>query len=432
MEPFALWAMARGGAAREAHAIATAKRAAHAMPDLALTHQTVSLALADVAARAGDDAEARRLARTAFEFGAREGIRVVDRFVGAIALPPWAEWAVRENVCSGYALELLAATAPARVVPLLAALARDKAAEQRERAVRLLAQRGGRDAFEPLRIASEDRVARVRDAARAALGALDLRPPFALRIESLGELAVSRGAEPVRAEDWKGQTARRLLARLLVAEGRALPREQLREDLWPDAEPDAGRNNLRVAVTRLNDALDPERPSGAAPYFVLAEGDALRLRADAIADWDADRFRERLREADRAERANDEAGLLAASREALALYRGPLLDEIEDPWVAPLRRELADRFAATAQRAGPRLVRRGRLDEAAALAGQMLRADPADEHAFALRMRVQLARRDRAGALRTYGEAVAALRRELDLQPGPELVQLAARARSPE
>jgi len=296
--------------------------------------------------------------------------------------------------------------------------------------VRLLGRGGGRDGWPLWGAACAARVARVRDAARAAFDGIDLAPPFALRIRSLGALAVWRGETPVGPEDWKGQTARRLLARLLVAEGRTLAREQLREDLWPEAEPEAGRNNLRVAVTRLNDALDPARPAGAAPHFVISEGDTLRLRLDAVIEWDVARFRALLARAEDAERRGEDAQSVATAREALAQHGGALLPEIEDAWVVPLRRELADRAAAVAQRIGPRLVLRGRLDEAAALAEQMLRADPADEHGFALRMRVQLARGDRAAALRSYEEAVTALRRELDLEPGEELRQLAAQARS--
>ncbi|RIL00279.1 MAG: hypothetical protein DCC71_18825, partial [Proteobacteria bacterium] len=56
--------------------------------------------------------------------------------------------------------------------------------------------------------------------------------------------------------------------------------------------------------------------------------------------------------------------------------------------------------------------------------------DPADERAFALRMRVALARGDRAGALRAYQEAVTILRHELDIEPGPDLDNLAAQAKS--
>ena len=427
---YAAWALARGGEARRAHEFAQRHARTFAMPDLRLTHHTIGLALADVARAAGDERAAQRHARAAFEFGAREGIRVADPMIGDLVTPQWAEWAVRENVCADYALGRLAATTPLRVVPLLDELSRDRSADLRERAVQLLARRGGRDAHPALLAASDDRAARVRDLARTALAALDLRPPFVLQVRSLGRLEVLRGDTPVRGEDWKGQTARRLFARLLVAEGRAVARETLREDLWPDAEPEAGRNNLRVATTRLNDALDPQRPAGATPHFVVAEGESLRLHGDALADWDIARFRALLRAADEAERGGDDARGLAQTSEALALYAGPLLPELDDAWVLALRREVAERFAAAAHRAGPRLVRRGKLDEALQLADRLLRDDPADERAVALRMRAQLARGDRVAALRSYEGAVAVLRRELSLEPGAELEQLAAQARA--
>jgi DNA-binding SARP family transcriptional activator len=332
---------------------------------------------------------------------------------------------VREDVCADYAVDRLEATAPEQVLPLLAELARDRNAALRERGVRLLARRGGRDTYEALRAASEDRTPRVRDAARAALATIDLRPPFDLRIRSLGLLEVTRGDVPIRADAWKGQTARRLLVRLLVAEGRPVPREQLREDLWPDAGVDAGRNNLRVAVSRLNDALDPDRPPGATPYFVVADGDTLALRREAVEHWDVSRFRAALGGESADATAPD---ALAALRGALALYEGPFAPEIEDAWVMPLRSELAGRFAAAAYELGPRLLRRGRHDEALGLAERLLREDPADERASALRMRVQLARGERSAAMRSYACAQDALR-ELGLEPGPELAELARRVR---
>jgi LuxR family maltose regulon positive regulatory protein len=422
---FALWALARGGDPRRAHEIARSRRRTFSMPDLPLAHHTVGLALADVARAAGDETEARRLARAAFESAARAGLRSVEPLVGRFVTPHWAAWAVREDVCADYALDRLEATAPERVVPLLAALARDRNAILRERGVRLLARRGGRDAYEVLRAASEDRTPRVRDLARTSLATLDLRPPFRLRIQSLGGFEIARGEAPIRADDWKGHTARRLLVRLLVAEGRAVARERLREDLWPDAEPEAGRNNLRVAASRLNDVLDPDRPAGAAPHFVVAEGETLALRRDAIETWDVTRLRMLLAAA-----GEEDAGdAFAAMREAIALYAGPFAPEIEDAWVAPLRREIAERFVTVAHAVGPRLVRRNRLDDALALADRVLRDDPADERAAALRMRAQLARGDRSAALRSWADAQRALG-ELGLEPGPELAELARRIRA--
>jgi DNA-binding SARP family transcriptional activator len=166
------------------------------------------------------------------------------------------------------------------------------------------------------------------------------------------------------------------------------------------------------------------------PHFVVTEDDGLRLHPDALADWDAARFRALLHDAEAAERDGEDTRSLANTREAIALHRSPLLVEFDDAAIVALRRELADRFKAAAHRIGPRLLQRGLVDEASAVADQLLAADPADERAFAMRMRAQLARGDRAAALRSYEAAVVALRRELSIEPGAELDQLAARART--
>ena len=354
---YALWLLSRCGDATAAWRLARRHRASFRLSDFGLTQHTVLLVHADIAQRAGEAAVAQRSAREAFEYGARFGVRMVEPIVGDLVTEEWAAWAIREGICAEYAMERLEAIAPARVSPLLHQLARDRNTEARASAVRLLARSGGRVSYEALREASQDRVARVRDAASAALAVIDLRPSFALRVDSFGHLEVFRGDETVTSDAWKGQTARRLFANLLAAEGRLVPREQLRSALWPDAEPEAGRNNLRVAITRLNDALDPERPSGATPHFVVAEGDGLRLHPDALADWDAARFRELLREAETAERAGEDARCLAKTREAIALYRGALLAEFDDDAIVALRRGVADRFAAAAHRIGPRRTR---------------------------------------------------------------------------
>jgi LuxR family maltose regulon positive regulatory protein len=426
---FALWALGRAGAADEAWRLAQRWRRHFDQPGLRLAQHAMQLALADLALHAGDAEQARARACEAVAFAEREGLREPDPWIGALAGPAVAELALRAGASPDAACRLLAATAPARVAPLLGELAADPDPAVRARAVTLLARRGGRAAFEPLRAASRDAEPRVREVARAALDGLDLRPDFALEIRSFGGLSVLRGGTVVGSDSWKGLTARRLFARLLVAEGGPVRREQLLEDLWPGTEFGAARNNLRVATARLHDALDPGRPAGAPPHFVIADDQTLRLHPDAVERWDVTTFRSRLHEAADAERAGDISGALECERAALALYAGPLLDGIDADWAEPLRRALAQRFAAAGHRVGPRLVRRGRLDDALALAEHLLRADPADEQAYALRMRAQLAAHDRAGALRSFEDAAAALRRELDLEPGDELCGLVAGVR---
>ena len=62
------------------------------------------------------------------------------------------------------------------------------------------------------------------------------------------------------------------------------------------------------------------------------------------------------------------------------------------------------------------------------MASRLLEEDPADEVAWALRMRVRLARGERTAALRLYATARGTLRRELDLEPGDALRALAEEA----
>src|SRR4030095_4050239 len=71
LEPWALWALARGGGAGRAPAHGENPR-----------RHTVALARAARAERAGDSTEAQRLARAAFEYGARERIRALDSMLG--------------------------------------------------------------------------------------------------------------------------------------------------------------------------------------------------------------------------------------------------------------------------------------------------------------------------------------------------------------
>jgi LuxR family maltose regulon positive regulatory protein len=424
----ALWVMARAGEAEEAWRVAQGLRKRLGDPDVPLAHHTALLALAETARAAGDLASARSLAREGWAFATRHGLTACDPLLGASVSPWTGGEALRQGVAPQYVIARLRAIVPEALPGLLAEQLRDADAAVRERAAAAMGELRARRFHEPLRQAARDRSARVRAAAEQALARLDLRPDYALRVESLGDFRVWRGAVPIDAAEWRGATARRLFQRLLIACGKAVPRDELQEDLWPGAEPDAAANSLRVATSRLNDALEPERPAGAPPHFVVTRGDGLALEIGED-DWDASRWLARLGRLEVAEREGRVAPL-EEQRRALDGYRGALLPEVRDePWVLPLRRELDSRFRRLAQRVGSRVLLRGRVEEALALAERLLASEPADEAAVALAMRAHLAAGERAAALRAYERAREALRAALDLPPGRELEALADQAR---
>ena len=84
-----------------------------------------------------------------------------------------------------------------------------------------------------------DRDASVRAAARRARAHLDARPRPAIRLITLGRLAVERDGVPVPETAFGRQKARALLGILLAARG-AVHRERIQDWLWPEAPRGAG------------------------------------------------------------------------------------------------------------------------------------------------------------------------------------------------
>ncbi len=125
-----------------------------------------------------------------------------------------------------------------------------------------------------------------------------------------------------------------LLARLALFPRRDHPREELIDLLWPDADGDAGRLSLRVALASLRRQIEPpEVPAGS---IVNADRMTIRLRPGAFT-CDAAAFEAALAEAARA--ASPEAKRTALDR-ALALFSGELLPGFYDDWICEERERL--------------------------------------------------------------------------------------------
>src|SRR5262245_50802479 len=145
-----------------------------------------------------------------------------------------------------------------------------------------------------------------------------------------------------RALDIVSKKNRALLAYLALAPAGPVPRDRLVALLWSDRDDEHGRNSLRQALVALRRDLNGVGPS---PLLIADDAVALdpsRVRVDAV------------------EFARLAAGGgVQALREAMALYRGDLLDglAIRDPafeeWVAPECERLRDLAIATLERLWP-------------------------------------------------------------------------------
>lgn len=189
-----------------------------------------------------------------------------------------------------------------------------------------------------------------------------------------------------------------LLLAYLVIEG-PTPRAALASMLWPEAEPERARANLRQRLFHLRKAVG----------FDLLEGSLVaRLRADVEADLD-----------------DSDAGLGELLAGVGEIDAGDLAD-----WLgttrARRRAARGDRLAGEATR----LEDAGSFDAALRIAQQLVDADPTSEHAHRRLMRLHYLRGDRAAALSAFDRCCDLLEHALGVAPEPETEALRARIES--
>jgi DNA-binding SARP family transcriptional activator/tetratricopeptide (TPR) repeat protein len=200
-----------------------------------------------------------------------------------------------------------------------------------------------------------------------------------------------------------------LLTYLFVHASAPLSRDAVAFALWPDdIESDARANLRRHLFYLVNDVLPAPPPKTA---WIVADKRTIGWNAAAPAWCDVREF-ERL------------AADPASAAEAVALYRGDLLEGFDDEWLEAPRerlRELQVRLLLD-------LIAASRATGAHAAgigyARQLLAIDPWREDGIRALIELRNANGDRAGALATYRDFVKRLQAEMGVAPMPETTRV--------
>ena len=236
----------------------------------------------------------------------------------------------------------------------------------------------------------------------------------------LGPLEITAGGQPLPVQ---GARTRAVLAMLLVHANQVVPADRLTAELWAGQPADRAAASLQVRVSQLRKAL---RAAGEADRLVTRPpGYLIRVTPGEL---DAPRFEHLTRDGETALAAGD--GALAARRldEALGLWRGAALADVDD---APFARgggaRLEEqRLAALESRAEARLACGGHRE----LIGELetlTAAHPLRERLWAHRMLALYRAGRQAEALRAYRDLRAVLTGELGIEPSPALRELEGR-----
>ncbi len=223
-----------------------------------------------------------------------------------------------------------------------------------------------------------------------------------------------------RRLDLGGQRQQAVLARLLVAGGRAVPVGVIIDELWPAGPPAQALSTVQGYVSRLRRALEPDRaPREEAGILVSAPpGYALRADTQRVDTW---RFESLVK----SDHGGDSGHILERMETALALWRGPALAEFADlPWAQAEGLRLDELRLLAIERRGDAAVRLGRTGALIPDLEAHASAHPLREEAWRL-LALALYRAGRQGdALGALSRARKALREELGLDLGPALQRL--------
>jgi len=228
-----------------------------------------------------------------------------------------------------------------------------------------------------------------------------------LRIDLLGGFTATYNNEAIKALE--KARLQELLAYLMLHRHAPVSRQKLAYAFWPEASDKQARKNLRTLLSRLRQAL-PD-----ADDFLVVDAQAVQWRADASCTLDIADFEQALVEVGRAQQVENQASALET---AIECYRGELLPDCYDDWVAPERERLRNAYQRALEQLILLLEEQRRYDAAIRYGQRLLREDPLHEAAYRRLMRLHALNGNRAGALRIYHTCTNVLQRELGVEPG--------------
>lgn len=198
---------------------------------------------------------------------------------------------------------------------------------------------------------------------------------------------------------------------LLLHANRVVSRDRLIDELWDTSPPETATTALQVHVSGLRKALGHDAIATQAPgYMVSVDPGAL----------DLEQFEQLVKEA----HGEDAETAAERLREALELWRGPPLADLDASFVQAERAELEERRASAVEQRIEADLELGRHAELVSELEALVREDPLRERRRAQLMLALYRSGRQADALDVYRHGRKLLADELGLEPGGELRQL--------
>jgi DNA-binding SARP family transcriptional activator/Leucine-rich repeat (LRR) protein len=254
-----------------------------------------------------------------------------------------------------------------------------------------------------------------------------------LSLTLLGAFQITLDGEPVTG--FESDKVRALLVYLALEADRSHRRDALAEMLWPDRPEGVARNSLRQALANLRKAIGDREAS---PPFLRVTRGEVWFNPDSAHWLDVAACSALLAacHVHRHRRVETCEPCIRRLREAVALYRGPFLEQFYlgdsaafEEWALVQRERMQRQAMKTLKHLTAYHERRGEYKEACEFARRQVELEPWNEAAQRELMRTLALSGQRSAALKQYQACRRVLADELGVEPAKQTTELFAQIR---
>jgi DNA-binding SARP family transcriptional activator len=251
-------------------------------------------------------------------------------------------------------------------------------------------------------------VPRLRRRLRGKTATVPFAPPR-LTIQALGRAQTRLDGRPVTAPEWQSRQIVRDLFFLLLAHPEGLTKEAVGIIFWADKSPSQLKLQFKNTIYRLRRALGQD--------VILFNEGRYQFNRTLDYEYDVETFLGKLAQAQEAADPDEQA---AAYREAIDLYTGSYLPEMEGTWVFPERERLWQAYSEAILNLAEFYLETGEYRMTLEYCRRILVQDPTLEMGHRLAMRAHAATGNRTAIVRQFERCQQALLEEVNALPSPQ------------
>jgi len=231
-----------------------------------------------------------------------------------------------------------------------------------------------------------------------------------LKIQCLGPFRVFIDDREVT---WRTTKARDLCAYLFYYRGKPVHKEKILEALWPDSSIDRSSTLFHTNMYQLRQAIK----TGPGNQPVKHQKKQYSLDQNMLSS-DVDIFVSLAASVEEGDESP--TGEIAKLEEAVSLYRGEYMEEIDYYWVSAERERINQMYLNLMDRLAHLYFDNQEFERAASCLRTILQHNPLLENTHALLMRVYAGMGDRMAVMQQYNTLCRALEQEMGIDPSPK------------